>query len=288
MRRISLVLLSATALSAGAVQNTAAGPASVSPMWSGFYIGGNVGYSSGNADVTVSGLNIGGVPLPGNASSSLKPNGAIGGFQAGYNWQFSPNWLAGFETDFQWTSQGDAVSNNATFSSSSCFGLGSPTCSASASGNATLHTSINWLGTVRARFGYVADRTLFYGTGGLAYGRVFHSLAGALAGRFFDSGNCEGPSGCAFTGNVLANGSAINVGWVLGAGIESFVPNSNYITWRIEYLYVDLGTINDSVPFGATVTIPSLGSASFVGTTSYSAHVTDQIFRAALSVKFQP
>jgi len=285
MRRISLALLAATALSTGAVESSLAGPAPAAATWTGFYLGGNVGYSWGNDDVTLNGLTISGTSLPGIGSSSFKPSGAIGGLQAGYNWQFAPNWLLGFETDFQWTNQKDTLTSTSTFSSSSCFGLGSPTCSVTgASGSANLIAKIDWLGTVRGRFGYVTGRTLFYGTGGLAYGRVYHSLTGSLAGTFFDSSNCEG--GCAFGANVMGDGSAINVGWVLGAGVESFLPNSNNWTWRVEYLYVDLGTINETVPFSGSVTISGLGSTPIGGTASYSAHVTDQILRAALSYKF--
>ena len=33
--------------------------------------------------------------------------GGVGGFQAGYNWQFAPAWVAGFEADFSWASLSD-------------------------------------------------------------------------------------------------------------------------------------------------------------------------------------
>ena len=34
------------------------------------------------------------------SSQSFKPSGLIGGAQAGYNWQVSPKWTVGIETDF--------------------------------------------------------------------------------------------------------------------------------------------------------------------------------------------
>lgn len=33
--------------------------------------------------------------------------GAVGGLQAGYNWQFSPAWVVGVEGDISWASLGD-------------------------------------------------------------------------------------------------------------------------------------------------------------------------------------
>ena len=86
--------------------------------WTGFYIGGNVGYgwgrendngtftgtSSAQVVSAVSGLPVG---LPVVTTLPTLPifgrsnvNGVIGGGQAGYNWQFQ-NWLIGLEGDFQ-------------------------------------------------------------------------------------------------------------------------------------------------------------------------------------------
>ena len=56
--------------------------------WTGFYIGGNVGYGWGNADTFFN-------PLPSAVAFvnlapttlGLDPQGVVGGVQAGYNWQ---------------------------------------------------------------------------------------------------------------------------------------------------------------------------------------------------------
>ena len=68
--------------------------------WSGFYVGGNVGYSWGSSGNTeaISRLNTGLVLF--NATSRNDVNGVIGGGQIGYNWQ-SSNWLFGLEADIQ-------------------------------------------------------------------------------------------------------------------------------------------------------------------------------------------
>jgi outer membrane immunogenic protein len=86
--------------------------APVAPVsWTGFYVGGNVGYSWGKAD-TDQNTNATIVSFPGGVfstitsplapfahSSSPRLDGFIVGAQAGYNWQFNPRWVLGFETD---------------------------------------------------------------------------------------------------------------------------------------------------------------------------------------------
>src|SRR5436190_12946598 len=55
--------------------------------WSGFYIGGHVGYGWGREDVT---------DLLTGISGKTDPNGFIGGAQVGYNWQVA-QWVFGIE-----------------------------------------------------------------------------------------------------------------------------------------------------------------------------------------------
>src|ERR1700730_1486902 len=60
--------------------------------WSGFYIGGNIGWSFGTESTAWTSA---GTPA-GSASGTMQ--GALGGLQDGYNWQ-SGNWVIGFESD---------------------------------------------------------------------------------------------------------------------------------------------------------------------------------------------
>src|ERR1700681_650888 len=69
--------------------------------WTGFYIGGNAGYSWGRSNTDVSYFNTATgtpiVPPPGSVtSSSFNMNGGIAGGQAGYNWQ-TGNYVLGAE-----------------------------------------------------------------------------------------------------------------------------------------------------------------------------------------------
>src|SRR5262249_39139137 len=103
-----LLATTAFAMLAAASANAAdmaARPAYAPPpaySWSGFYIGGNIGYSWGTAkdDATESTTVLGGGTNVTTTSESQNINGVIGGVQSGYNYQFG-SWVWGWETDFQ-------------------------------------------------------------------------------------------------------------------------------------------------------------------------------------------
>ena len=94
-------------------------------------------------------------------SVSITSSGIIGGGQVGYNWEFPNNFLLGFETDFDGAAIRGKVTVNATG------GIGGGPFGASGE----IGSTINYIGTVRARAGYAWDRFLVYGTGGFAYGQ---------------------------------------------------------------------------------------------------------------------
>lgn len=104
--------------------------AALPPSWNGFYIGANLGYGWGSA-------------------TGDNPNGVLGGFQAGFNFQSPGSPIVfGVETDFDW------------------------------SGVSAGSFSVNYFGTVRGRVGFAADRFLVYATGGLAYGEGQYQVFG--------------------------------------------------------------------------------------------------------------
>jgi outer membrane immunogenic protein len=196
--------------------------------WTGFYVGGNVGYGWGNADTFVN-------PLPSAAvfvnllpqTLSPNPKGVFGGVQAGYNWQ-SGQFVFGVEADFQGADitgtavQTPIIQNN-----------GTPFPGA---GFLSAHERLDWFGTVRLRAGFTpVDRLLLYVTGGVAYGDVNYSAQTDFR-----------PVG---TEQYPAAFSRTKVGWTAGAGAEwAFAQNWSA---KIEYLYMDLGnesTIANPVP----------------------------------------
>jgi outer membrane immunogenic protein len=212
--------------------------------WTGFYVGGNIGYSWGNGDV-----NYTDPGPPTSFSGSQKINGFIGGGQIGYNWQANNTWVFGLEADFQ----GSGETNRGSFSDPfPCDG----TCSI----DGTLESNIQWFGTVRGRIGVLVNPTLLvYGTGGLAYGSI------KISGIITDN---SVPITWAF------GGSATHTGWTVGAGIEGAIPVSDW-TWKVEYLYIDFGSISGS------------GIEADFGTAySFSTKVTDNIVRVGLNYRF--
>jgi outer membrane immunogenic protein len=224
----ALALLDAS--SAGAADLPRALPvkalaAAVPFNWSGFYIGGHVGYGWGEvtgdsaANITVP-PGLGFSNPPGTQIFSfdrnLKPNGALGGGQFGYNYQINSTVL-GFETDFSWTGQKDVFNFNATrFVSGEDYVYGE-----------TLRAKLEYMGTVRGRLGYAFGMFMPYITGGFAWGHVIGDFNSSLTQLF-------GP-----TQTIFASQAKTLTGGTIGAGFEyAFAPK-----WSVkaEYLYVDLG-----------------------------------------------
>lgn len=153
---------------------------------------------------------------------ALVPDGYLGGGQIGYNWQ-AANWVYGLEADIQGTSLKDDTN---------CLFL----CNLNAAAN--VRQSLPWFGTVRGRIGYSVGSTLFYGTGGLAYGEVKNDVTTSAVGV-----------------TAAASFKTIKTGWTVGGGMESplefFGMFGKNWTVKTEYLYVDLGSSNDGYSVGA-------------------------------------
>ena len=252
--------------------------------WSGFYIGGNVGYSWGKAktDVTTPDFIVdatstaGGatipVEIPGSAfSESLKPSGWIGGGQIGWNSQFG-NWVFGLEADLQASGQKDDRSRSDAFDFTTTT---TPAFDVERTSATSLDARLKWFGTARGRLGYAWDSWLVYATGGLAYGKLDVSGVNTVTGTATCPG-C-GTAGAdivtAFSNTTTMNTSKTKLGWTVGAGIEgaTFLPNW---TWKAEYLYVDLGKIDHSF------------AAAGGGVATISTDVSDHILRFGVNYRF--
>jgi opacity protein-like surface antigen len=80
--------------------------------------------------------------------------------------------------------------------------------------------------------------------------------------------------------------SKTNVGFSVGGGIEGSVWLPANWTWELEYLYLDLGSLNVVTSF-TQPSIPNVPSTSPVtGTIATHAHFTDNIVRVGLNYKF--
>jgi outer membrane immunogenic protein len=206
--------------------------------------------------------------------------------------------VVGIEGDIQWTDQKDSITSAGVFSGSAfstfdCFGDVDWPCTVTGTAASTLATKINWFGTLRARFGIAADQFLFYGTGGFAYGRVRTSGIASFSGTYMDTGGpCDpsGPGACSASGSAAFADSATRLGWAAGAGIESCMPFVGNWTWRLEYLFVDLGTINTTTAYSSSFVVGTLLPPLFAQTAyqslTHGARVTDNIVRFGLNYRF--
>jgi outer membrane immunogenic protein len=240
--------------------------------WTGFYAGVVGGYSwrdpsiviGGNAAATTGFLAPGFVP----GAIPVDPKGALGGLQAGYNYQSGPA-IFGFETDFSYTNIHDGRSIG-----------GLPRILISGGKTTTLlfkssgDQKLDWFGTARGRLGFTpSNGLLVFASGGLAYGHAkLNSSVLNTSGTELNGGVTTILDPCT---SICASGSTNRwlVGWAAGAGAEYAFSRS----WsaKLEYLFYDLGDL--SVSFSDPAGAPVFNA---------STHFKGNIVRAGLSYKF--
>lgn len=242
--------IAATGEALAADMQVKAPPPPIAYGWTGFYIGGNAGLSiARNPTEAPTTDPVFGVVT--NEAFHLSPLGAVGGVQFGFNWQVTPNWVWGVEADFQGSSQKD---------SRTCVFLCTTTNFGAARSEAFTQR-LPWFGTLRARLGWTDGPMLFYVTGGLAYGRITTD---------FDFFAAPAP-----TSTAVGRFSDDKWGPTVGGGIEAQL--SGNWTGKLEYLYVDLGTVS-----GAATAV----GGGFAGRVfEFSSDVHEHIVRLGVNYK---
>lgn len=230
--------------------------------WTGFYIGINGGYSWGHSSRDLNFFNPAtGAAIATGTGGGRDLNGGLFGGQIGYNWQAS-NWVFGIETDAQWTGQKGGTTVLCPLAG--CL----PALTAVPAGvgtTATLNDKLEWFGTIRGRVGVlVGPSFLLYATGGGAYGSVQTDLGIATLTA----------TGVPLT--VAASRNTDRFGWTVGAGIETMFA-SNWSA-KIEYLYMDLGSVSSTAVFPTAAGI-GLGA-------TLNSRITDNIIRAGINYHF--
>jgi outer membrane immunogenic protein len=222
--------------------------------WTGWYIGGNIGYGWGeNTSPDILFDNTGFPQLLGPAAEfapSLKPKGVIGGGQIGYDWQVNPNFVLGLVADFQGADIKDSQAITRSFDTNPV-----RTITVSAS------EKLEFLGTGRVRAGWAAGNWLFYGSGGVAYGEVNSSLSHA---------DTFGVLSESFSGSHRET----RVGWAAGGGVN-YAMTPNWILGA-DYLHYDLG--HTSVTAANNIGVGNFFTAS--------QKVGGDIVRGVISYKF--
>lgn len=170
--------------------------------WTGFYVGGDVGWGSSSVDWV---HNHDGETHAG----SMRGDGFLGGVQAGFNYQFAGNWVMGAEGQVIWTN----------IKGSSAFDHGGEPH--------TVSSDMNWVATLGPRLGYAGfDRTLIYVNGGVAWADIDygHTHTHLVPQPFLHA----------------FNGSETRTGWFIGVGLERAFWDR--FSAKVEYNFIDLGS----------------------------------------------
>jgi outer membrane immunogenic protein len=223
-------------------------PATYAPAafdWNGFYVGVNGGFGGGTFEHPLE-ITDGVDSVIG--SLDVTSGGFLGGAQAGFNWQMD-NILIGVEGDIQASGIDGRVTLGITDATGVLLNPGDTI-------NADAGTRLDWLATLRPRIGFVDDRFVVYGTGGLAFGHSTSSISADFNGAPIFDGEVEND----------------RMGWTVGAGLEYALTDN--VTFKTEYLYTDLGTEN-------VLTLP-LGGADFTLDSTVAFHTV----RAGVNLQF--
>lgn len=245
MRKIAVFLLAAAGVSlAGAASAADLGAKPIyrkaPPVevftWTGGYIGGYVGGAFGAKDATTGlPVNAAGVATPfgGPAASYDLGSSVIGGYTSGYNWQFAPNWVIGYEGETGYIG---------TKGSSNYVGSATSIATTRADGLYSV-----WA----ARFGYAVDRSLIYVKGGATLVDFETGVSNGTAGTHIDTMQRK-----------------YRFGYAIGGGWEYAIDNK----WSVKAEYLYLGFDNDVTTMGnlngnsgtqvfTTTTLPGIHTA---------------------------
>ncbi len=176
--------------------------------WAGPYAGFGVGLARGKFNIT----------SPFNATANDDSVNVAA--QVGYNWVYGPM-VVGGEVDYSAQGLRGSADINAA--------------------DAAVSASALWLTTARGRIGtdiqipLVAQRSLIYGTGGVAISRIASSYCVHASIQCY-----TGPA--RDIGGGWAVDAAVRSGWTVGGGVE--IPMTPVVTAKFEYLYVDFGKLS--------------------------------------------
>ncbi len=253
----------------------------VAPIWTGFYLGANVGglWSASNvvrnvAFPTYANLNV--APNFNTAVSAVEPIGNqvldtslssfIGGGQLGYNTPFLDNWILGIDADLDALSKtNDSAQKNKTVTTAQI---------GTYDAQITVTKKLTYLGLLKGRLGFLLNPTLMvYGAGGFAYGGAGLTTTYSVtpSSQFF------------LPFNALGNHSKMLAGWVAGGGAEWAFSTSWSV--KLECLYYNLGPLRNTVTLTqALSTNPPL---PYVQATIFSnSRVSENTLRVGLNYHF--
>jgi outer membrane immunogenic protein len=203
--------------------------------WTGPYVGVNLGggWTTGTVNNGVTSYVS---PVDGNTVTVLPTSnngslGIVGGVTGGYNYQVSPMFVVGAETDFNGSTIGSGVNANNYIGVAALNAATGQTFV-----NDNVGKNINWFGTVRGRVGVVPlmPNLMVYGTGGFAY------------------------AGIQRVGGINYNNTTVQTGWTAGGGVE-YKFNPSWST-KVEYLYTNVSGNNQNNWFNTGASINNVNN----------------------------
>ena len=218
--------------------------------WSGFYVGGHVGYGRGYGRNILSDPN----PTAGSSFGSL-----FGGLQFGYNYLLPSRLLLGIEGDISFPNY-----------------LDDGIVSAGTTPFSSVTEKLDFVSTVRGRAGYAFDHWLFYATGGFAWSQA----------RFLEGSSLTGNEDKVLrmrTGWALGAGAelAIAPGWTarleylydrLGKASGTFPSGTGYESTTVDLNSVRLGLNRKLDWAGATTDSGNVDPAWAIDPYSWNVH----------------
>lgn len=176
-------------------------PASTGYNWSGFYVGGNIGYGEADFDGLADGDEV---PVTGSQLNGV--DGLVGGGHIGYNIQVE-QLVLGVEGDFMFMDWSASADDGAI--------------------DTFVDVSVDMLASIRGRMGIAFDRLFVYGTAGLAFVDATWSLEST--GQFSGAGSVDFDN----VGVVVGGGAEFAItdmisvgGEVLHFGFDQFKDTS--------------------------------------------------------------
>lgn len=199
--------------------------------WTGFYVGGHVGYGWGEKAFglpELAGEQFGDCygkfqkcfdfSELGSEAFKHKLSGFLGGVQAGVNYQVGV-WVLGVEGQFSWTKMDETSTTKlGEFYFANCW------YDFTKDINLKATTEVNWVATVAGRIGYTFDRFMLFAKGGVAFADQDYNWV-------VSKGDYE---------LLKAKFGETRTGWMVGAGAEWMLIGN----WsaKIEYNYMDFGS----------------------------------------------
>jgi outer membrane immunogenic protein len=206
---VAMSILAASVVSASAADmavrpsKAVAVMADPAPSWTGWYIGAQGGWSTGHANHSIITDGLGFLNAPFGPTNI---DGGNYGAVLGYDWQLSPVWVFGLNTEI------NGGKLKGTFDNGIAQGFGP-------GGDDIYQSEVNWFGSTRVKLGAVipgAPQLMVYGTAGLAYA----DIKGA---------NGDGLGGFSALDERQGSGSKVDFGYTVGGGLSWMIPGTRLV-----------------------------------------------------------